>query len=261
MRWRVVIVTSIALLASSARAQPVPAPLVEVGVDERVGSYLPVNARFEALGVGPVTLGELTDRKRPLLLVMAYARCAMLCSLVLRGVAKVVNELAVAPGREFQLVVVGLDHRETVDEARRVHATLAAMLTRGSLVYLHGDRASIDQVADALGVRYRWDPRSEQYAHPAVIVAITPAGQIARYLHGIEFHPREVENALLGAREGRLVTAAAADVLRCFRYDPATRTAGKRAELALRLGAALIFLLLLAMVGGLFAWERRRRTS
>jgi protein SCO1 len=165
-------------------------------------------------------------------------------------------------------VLVGLDARETPDEARRKHASLLAQLGRGDepwrWPYLTGARASIDAVAGALGFRYAWDPRTEQYAHPAVIFALTPNGRVARYLHGVQFDPAEVAAALDTAAAGRAApaaSAAAVDVLRCFRFDPASRRAGARAQTFLRIGAACVFALLVGAIAVLVRWERRRASA
>lgn len=248
--------------ASTAHAQPPPAPVASSGIDERLGSQLPLDVPFTAAGLGETSLRRLLDGERPVLLVLAYARCTMLCSLVLRGVVKLARALDRAPGTGYRLVLVSLDDRETIDEALRKQAALLAELDRGdgatTWPYLVGDRASIDAVATALGFRYAWDPRTEQYAHPAVIFALTPDGRVARYLHGIEFAPDEVGAALDDAAAGRLVSTATADVLRCFRFDPAMRRAGARVERFLRFGAAGLFLLLVSAIALLVMWERKR---
>ena len=74
---------------------------------------------------------DLLDGRRPVLLVLAYARCTMLCSLVLRGVTEVARTLTPAPGADYQLVLVGLDPRETLDEATRKQTALLGELGRG----------------------------------------------------------------------------------------------------------------------------------
>jgi protein SCO1/2 len=263
----VLLVAAMAALpaAHAAHAQPAPRALAAAGVDERLGARLPLDAPFTAAGQGEVTLGEVLDGRRPALLVLAYARCTMLCSLVLRGVIDAARRIRLEPGRDYQLVLVGLDARETPDEARRKQAALLAELGRGDdpgrWPYLVGPRASIDAVAGALGFRYAWDARTEQYAHPAVIFALTPDGRVARYLHGVQFPPDEVTAALEDAAAGRLISTAAADVLRCFRFDPAARRAGARAQAFLRVGGACVFAALLGTIAMLVRWERRRRPA
>jgi protein SCO1/2 len=242
----------------AARAQPAPRAVVAAGVDERPGAEVPLDVPFTSATRGAITLRDVVDGTRPTLLVLAYARCTMLCSLVLRGVTDAAQRIAPAAGRDYHLVIVGLDARETIDEARRKYATVAADLGRGELAYLVGSRASIDRVADAVGFRYAWDARTEQYAHPAVLFVLTPEGKVSRYLHGVQFQPAEVETALADAAAGRIVSAVAAEVLRCFRFDPAMRREGARALAFLRIGGAVIFVMLLATIIGLICWERRR---
>jgi len=245
-----------------AHAQPAPPPLAAAGVDEQIGARVTLDVPFTAARTGPLALRDLVDGTRPVLLVLAYARCRMLCSLVLRGVADVARQMPLVPGDDYRLVLVGLDPRETADEATRMQSALLDRLGRGDdprrWPYLVGERASIDAVAGALGFRYAWDERTEQYAHPAVIFVLTPGGRIARYLHGVQFAPDEVAGALADAAAGRTSSSAAAEVLRCFRFDPATRRAGARAERLLQAGAAVSFLLLFAGITGLIVWERRR---
>lgn len=253
-----------ALGAVPAHAQPAPPPLAAAGVDEQIGARVPLDVTFTAARTGPLALRDLVDGTRPVLLVLAYARCRMLCSLVLRGVADVARRMPLVPGDDYRLVLVGLDPRETADEATRMQAALLDRLGGGDdprrWPYLVGERASIDAVAGALGFHYAWDERTEQYAHPAVIFVLTPDGRIARYLHGVQFAPDEVAGALADAAAGRTPSpsSAAAEVMRCFRFDPATRRAGARAERLLQAGAALSFLLLFAGIAGLIVWERLR---
>ena len=218
-------------------------------VDEHVGAQLPLATPFTSATEGATTLGAALG-ERPALLVLAYARCTMLCNLVLRGT------IQAARGRDVRLVVVSLDDRETVDEARRKQASMREDLGR-DFAYLVGARANIDAVANPLGFRYAWEPTTEQYAHPAVIFAITPDGRVARYLHGLSFDPKIVDEALADAAAGRMLTTAAADVLRCFR-SPRTDTAGKRVQLVLRGVATLCLLSLFVTVAVLVIRERRR---
>jgi len=257
-----IVVVPLAVAPRGVGAQVAPPAIAEVRVDERIGARLPLDTPFTVAGEGTVTLRRYVDGKRPVLLVLAYARCTMLCSLVLRGVTEVARRMPLAAGRDYQLVLVGLDARETIDEAARKQAALLVDLgragDRASWPYLVGDRTSIDAVAGALGFHYAWDPRTEQYAHAAVIFAITPDGRVSRYLHGIQFDAADVSAALTDAAQGRMLSTKAAEVLRCFRFDPASRLAGARAERVLQIGAAIIFLALLGVIAGLVRWERRR---
>lgn len=248
----------LAVLASTAHAQPAPPALEAARVDEKPGAQVPLATNFTGVREGYVQLGQVIDGTKPVLLVLAYARCTMLCSLLLRGVTEVARSMPLVAGRDYQLVLVGLDARETIDEARRKHASLAADLGKGDWTYLVGQRDAIDAVARALGFRYAWDARTEQFAHPAVVFALTPDGRVARYLHGVQFDADDLVLALDDAREGRIMSSVAVEALRCFRFDPASRRDGAAALAWMRVGAGLMFITLVMMIVILVRAERRR---
>jgi protein SCO1/2 len=229
--------------------------LATARLDEHVGAQLPRDVAFTDSTGAHVTLDRYFDGTRPVVLVLAYARCTMLCSVVLRGLADAVHD---TPG-DYLPVIVSLDPRETPDEAarRQDHLLLdAGRSSRDEWPYLVGDKASIDAVAETLGFHYEWDPDTEQYAHPAVVFVLTPDGRIAEYLRGVRYP--DLADAIARARRGVLTTSAAQDLLTCFHATPALRRYGARVRALFELGAGTVFLGLVAMILWLRSLERRR---
>ena len=247
----------IALVVAAALA-------TDVGIDEHVGARVPLALDFTDSAGARVALGDVIapGDGRPTLLVMAYARCTMLCSVVLRGVADGVRASGLVPGKDFHLVVVSLDPRETPDEGARVQAALldrvGAAGDRRAWPYLVGAPDQVAALARALGFRYAWDPRTEQYAHPAVAFVLTPDARIAEYLRGAAFPDPIVADALSRAAQGELTPDAAQDVIRCFHFDPALRAHQAAIRAYFEIGAGLVFGALTALVLALVLWERRR---
>ena len=236
-------------------------PRLAIGLDEHVGAKLPPSLGFTDSTGAPVRLGQLFDRKRPVLLVMAYARCQLLCSVVLHGVTDAVRGASAVAGRDYLPVVVSLDPRETPAEAARRQDKLLAdvhVTDRARFPYLTGSDANIHALAGALGFRYAWDPRTEQYAHPVVIFVLTPQGTIAEYLRGVTFPG--LDGALARAASGTTTKSLTEEVIGCFHFDPALRRYGSSIGLFLKLGSALVLISLAALVTALVIWERRRRT-
>ncbi len=231
-----------------------------IGLDEHVGAPLPLATPFVDSSGAAVTLAQYAGTK-PIVLVLAYARCAMLCSVVLHATGDALAAGPLVPGRDYTPIVVSLDPRETPDEAARRQATLLERIgrpgDRAAWPYLVGTDANIHAVADALGFHYAWDPRTEQYAHPAAIFVLTPAGRVAEYLRGVQFPA--LDAAITRAGRGELTPSAARDLVACFHFDPALRRHGARIQLFFRLGAGAVFLGLASTVIGLLVWERRRR--
>ena len=67
-------------------------------------------------------------------------------------------------------------------------------------------RTSITRLTDAVGFRYAYDEKIEQFAHGAAIEVLTPKGTIARYFYGIEFAPRDLRLGLVEASDEQLGT-------------------------------------------------------
>lgn len=263
MRLAVACAISIAC-AVPAHSQPRPAALDRVAIDERIGERVPLDLWFsDAIG-RRLQLRELFDpaNPRPVLLVLSYVRCRMLCSLVLHGATDAVAAMSMRSGRDYRFVVVSIDPREdAASAAARTRELKTRIGATGDVQYLVGAERPIQALADSLGFRFAWDDRTEQFAHPAVVFVLAPDGTITHYLHGVQFPPELVASALRGAAAGErgVATAIAESVISCFRFDPAARAHREMIESYLATGAAVLTLTLGSSVLWLFLWERRRR--
>jgi protein SCO1/2 len=239
--------------------------LIGVGVEEHVGMKLPLDLGFTEASGRRIQLASVFDRK-PVLLVLAYTRCKMLCSLVLRATTDAVQKMSLEPGRDYRLVTVSIDPDEdSATGLSKVRELLARIGRPGQLdrwTYLVGAEHPIHALADRLGFHYTWDPHTEQFAHPAVVFVLTPDGTIARYFQGIPLQPKELERALRSAANGELSSQSIAEsVLSCFHFDPAARAHREAIDRYLQIGGAVICLLVGSLVASLVLWDRRRRPS
>lgn len=235
----------IAAVMIAALAAGVP----DIGLDEHVGAQLPLDLPFTTADNQPAALRDVFDGKHPVLMVLAYARCEMLCSVVLHGVGDAVHASHLVADRDYRAVIVSLDPTETPGEAGRRRSHLGYPAT-----YLVG--ASVQPLAAALGFRYAWDERTHQYAHPVVVFVLTPDGHIAEYLRGVTFPG--LDAALERAAAGQTTRSLAQDLISCFHFDPSLRRYGRGIQLFLRLGAGVVLASLIAIIAALVGWERRR---
>ena len=255
---------AVALLAPAlSLAEPgAPPVMAEVAVDERIGTQLPLDVPFTSSRGERVKLGQVLGSGQPTLLIMAYNRCSMLCSLVLRGAADLVKRTNWRLGEDFSVVTISIDPRETPHEAARTQQTIVERAgypgQRSKWPFLVGAASSIDAVAAALGFRYEWDPRTEQFAHPAVLFAIDREGKVAGYMHGIQHDSERLEALLSGAPRARSLGPATA-VLNCFRFDALGRRYGPWIQRLFQAGAASVLLGLALAIALLATRERRRK--
>ncbi len=241
-----------------------PAILREVGIAQRLGSSLPLDAIFKDEDGRPVRLGAYFGN-RPVILVLAYYNCPMLCTEVLNGLLGSLKTLSFDVGREFQVVTVSFDPDERpADAAAKKKAYLDAYGRSGAAAgwhFLTGPLASIERVTEAVGFRYAKDERTGQFAHAAAIYVATPDGRLSRYFYGIDYAPRDLRLGLIEASDRKIGTPVDALLLYCYHYDPTAGRYGAVVVNMLRVGGSLAVLILGGLVLGMLRRERRREAA
>jgi len=237
-----------------------PALLKDIGIDQRLDAPLPLSLPFLDEAGREVRLGDFFG-KRPVILALVYYNCPMLCTQVLNGMVGSLNTLSLAAGEDFDVVLVSFDPREKPENAR---ASKEAYLTRykhpaasAGWHFLTGREPEIQALAQAVGFRYRYDYRLDQFAHASAIYVATPDGRLARYFYGIEYAPRDLRLALVEASAGKIGTPVDQILLFCFHYDP---TLGKYGAAVVNL-VRLAGLLTVGAIAASIVWMSRRRSS
>ncbi len=257
------------LLAASAaplRAQ-VPGTVVPgtegVGLVERLGRKVPAGLTFHDDTGKEVALGSYLGKGKPVVLMLVYYDCPMLCNLLLDGFTSAIAEVPVSPGADYTVVTVSFEPTETLADAQRQKARHIAALGREGAEtgwhFLTGSKPAILGLADAVGFEYRWDERSKQYAHPATLIFLAPDGTITRYLPGLTFNPRDVRLALGEASEGKVGTPFDSFLMLCFQYD-ADAGSYVPAATAIMKGAGAMTVTLLGLFLTLL-WRRHKTAS
>jgi protein SCO1/2 len=240
-----------------------PPVMREVDIEEHLGDGLDPSLVFQDSTGEVMRLGDFFDGKKPILLILAYFRCPMLCGLVLRGTVTGLSKLPFRLGDDYRALTVSFDPRDTPAEAAHKKETTLADMPQGShgpsWPFLVGQVAQIRSLADTLGFRFAYDARTEQYAHPAAVFVLTPQGRISRYLYGTDPSPRDLRLALVEAASGKIGTIVDRILLTCYRYDPATRRFGPFIRGFMRIGATMILAAVAVLMVALFRADRMRR--
>jgi protein SCO1 len=235
-----------------------PLPPKNVGFDQNIGRMVPLTATFKDETGKVVALGDYFGKK-PVLLSFAYFTCPMLCGLSMQGLSSSLKGMNLLPGRDFDVLTVSFDPRETPEMARAKKDTAILRYGRPEAAagwhFLTGSESAVESLVSAAGFRYEWDAEAKQYAHATGLVVVTPEGQIARYLFGIEYEPRDVRFALVEASQGKLGSIVDQLLLLCYHYDPKAGRYGAIAIGTMRAGGAITLLAL----GALFIVNARGR--
>jgi protein SCO1/2 len=259
------------LLASLAARAQITAPLnpaeqtvQEIDIVEHLGESIPTELTFRDHDGKVVKLGELLQPGKPVVLTLVYYKCPMLCSLVLGGLNKAAIQTQLKLGEDYRGITVSIDPRETptmASERQRGHLqALGQGEQRDAWAFLTGEEENIQKLAAAVGFKYKFDPVSNQYGHGAAVMVLSPDGKISRYLYGVEFNPRDLKFALLEAAGGRVGTSFDRLVMKCFKYDPATRRYDLYISGFIKGGALMVFFALATTLAVFWRREIKRGT-
>ena len=241
-----------------------PPALRDVGFDQKLDQQVPPDLQFRDETGKTVRFGDyFTDK--PVILVLAYYRCPMLCTEVLNGLVKGMIDIPFAPARDYRVVTVSFDPREEPDLAAAKKKTYVERLARPGAEdgwhFLTGDADNIRKLTDAVGFRYKYDETNDQYAHASGIMVLTPAGRISRYFYDIVYPARDLRLGLVEASENKIGSPVDQVLLFCFHYDPRAGKYGAAIMNIVRAVGALSLLGVCALVASLWRAERRKKTA
>jgi protein SCO1/2 len=242
-------------LAHDAR----PSATAGIGIDEKLGGVVALDAELIGEDGSPVTLRQLIHT--PTILALVYYRCPNVCDLLLTGIAGVLKGLPAEPGKDFNVVTVSIDDRETPADARWAKRigleSIMKPFPPESWRFLTGTVGSIAAVADSVG--FRFARTGDYFDHPVGIIILSPEGKIVRYMNGADFLPADLKLSLLEASQGKVGPTIARFLRICFRYDPGSHklvfnTLKVVATVTLTVAGAFVVYLVLA-------GRRKRRRS
>lgn len=229
-----------------------PRQLEGVGIDEKLSQQVDLDLTFIAEDGYPHKLREYFYKDRPVILNLVYYDCPQLCTLILNAQVDVMKQIDWMPGNQYEVVTISIDPREHFDKARAKKSIYLDQFGRPApgWHFLTDDKGNVSRLAKQVGFNYRYDARSEQYAHPAAIMVLTPKGTMARYLYGIQYKARDLRFALAEASENRVTMAAEKVLLLCYMYDPKAGRYVMFASNFMKAGGVLVVL-----VFGWFWWR------
>src|SRR6267154_896828 len=236
-----------------------PPRLENVGIEQRLDSQLPPDLAFRDETGQAVKLGDYFGKK-PLIMNLVYYNCTMLCGEALAGLTGAMRLLKFEVGKEFDVVTVSFDPRETPRIAAAKKQEYLKRYGRPGAAtgwhFLTGPAESVNALTKAVGFQYQYDPKINQFAHATAILVLTPEGRISRYFYGVDFPPKDLRMGLVEASQGKIGNAVDAVLLYCYHYNPETGKYGALVANILRLAAAATLLLLGGLIFILWRLDR-----
>jgi len=237
-----------------------PTALRDVGIDQKLNQQLPLDLTFHDEAGQVVKLNQYFGQK-PVVLAFVYYDCPMLCTQVLNGMLESFRVLPFTLGKEYDVVTISFDPRETPQLAEAKKKKYVGFLpskmqadANAGWHFLTGDADNIKQITDAVGFKYHYDESTKQFAHASGIMVATPQGKLSRYYYGISYSARDLRLGLVESAENKIGGPAEALLLYCYHYDPATGKYGAAVMNIVRAGGVLTILAIL----GMYIMFRRR---
>ena len=200
-----------------------PPGLKNVGIQQNLNQFIPGNLEFtDDLG-RKVSLGDYFGNK-PVILNFVYYSCPMLCGEELSGLESALRVLKFDIGKEFDVVTISFDPKDTPEAAAKKKGEFLRRYKRAGAQqgwhFLVGQPEAIKAATDAAGFQYQYDPETQQFAHSTAIMILTPQGKISQYYYGVEYAPKDIRLGLVAASENKIGNLADELLLYCYHYDP-----------------------------------------
>lgn len=268
---------SLGWAASAAPAQPMkpagdgttiqdptkvdPKGFEDVGIDQKLNAQVPGDLTFRDHTGKVVKLSDYYAKGRPILFTLVYYGCPRLCTTVLNEMNKSLKPMSLNPGSDYEILVVSFDPREGPDLSypKREEYTQSFRRpgTEHGWHFLTGDEANIKALTEAVGFRYAWDEKHNQYIHAGGVMVMTPDGRLSKYFYGVDYKFTDLKLALMEAGGGKVGSLSDQVLLYCFQYDPHT---GRYSLAILNIVKAAGVLTVLCL-GTFVVWNLRRRPA
>ncbi|HLK62787.1 MAG TPA: SCO family protein [Bryobacteraceae bacterium] len=213
-----------------------PGALEGVGIEQRLDAQIPMNLTLRDEAGRSLPLSSFFQTKKPVILAFVYYRCPMLCTQILNGLESTLKAVSLNPGQDFEVLSVSFDPKDTPELAASKKQMYLKRYGRQNTAngwhFLTGDEANIRAITSAAGFHYKYDPKTDQFAHASGIMVLTPEGRLSRYFYGVEYAPRDVRLGLVEASQNKIGTPVDQMLLFCYHYDPAT---GKYGAIAMNM--------------------------
>ncbi len=247
----------------AALTNTVPYQVKDVTVVQKLGDKIPLNLPLTDSKGRRVKTGYFIDGKKPTIITLNYSNCPMLCNVQLNQLTQSLNKLGLRINEDFQLLSVSIDPRESTLQVRTTKEKYVRELIKNQPGVEEGwefctaKQPIITRLAGVLGFEYKYDRKSGEYYHPAMLAFISPDGVITRYSLGVDFPPDQLKKALVEAGDGTVGTPVDQFILWCFSYDPASNSYVPQAWKIMRIaGAATVGLVLACLTP---YWIGRKR--
>jgi protein SCO1 len=177
-----------------------------------------------------------------------YYACPGLCSFHFNGVIDALKKVDWNPGEKFQVIAFSFDAKESYDLGLKKKENYMKLYgrpgTEAGFHFITAPQETVNALMEQVGFQYKWNETAQEWSHASAAIMISPEGIISRYLHGVEFDPRDMKLALNETANGKVGNLVDSVILYCFKYDQHQSKYGLQTFRVMQLGGAVMVLIL-----------------
>jgi protein SCO1/2 len=143
---------------------------------------------------------------KPTILVLAYYTCDGSCAVVNMALLDLLKQAKrLRPGTDFNVITLSFDRHDTLETtgAFRRHLDLTRELAASWTFATFRNEADLTTQTEKIGFKFFWSPADRIFLHPGAFLFFSPEGKLARVLYQQEIEGRDIELAVLDARQGQ----------------------------------------------------------
>jgi protein SCO1 len=263
MRGLAAVMGALILSVAATAQKPFKESLAQMKIEQKLGSKVPSDARFNDDRGKEITFGSILGR-RPIILLPMFFQCRGICGKETDNLLKTIARMEdKAVGRDYDVVLLSIHPKETSDLAHNKKVSLLKVMKGDSndagYHFLTGEMPEIRKVTNAVGFGFDYDEKDGRINHPAGLMILTPDGRVSQYLMGADYARKEVEQALAVAGQAKVGRKVETVLLGCVMIDPVTGERSLVIENVIRLITGAFALMLFGWIG--FMVVKGRRTD
>lgn len=266
------LMTVMSTLPLAAQMGHSPAQVPGVSADaimvDKLGGQAPLDVPLRDEEGRAVTLRDLVQPGKPILLNPFYYGCPGMCGAVQNATLNALEDLDLVPGQDYSIVSVDIDAKNGPDTSRLKKRTyvgawqedLPGVDLERHWRFATGEDAAIRSLTDAVGFQFQYREQEARIDHPPTLVFLAPDGTVTRYLNMGPggFSTRDMRLALYDASSGEVGGFIEQILVSCLTFDSETGVYQLAAMTVMKVGGALTIAIFLIVAFVLVRKDRRR---
>ncbi len=209
----------------------------------------------------PFRWGDLAGK--PTLLVLSYYTCDGSCAVINENLHDLLKKTpSLKPGADFNLITLSFDRRDDLlaTGAFRKQLSLADELAPVWTFATFKNEADLKAQTENIGFKFFWSPPDQIFLHPGVYLFFSPEGRLSRILYQQDIDAKDVQLALLDAREGQFRPSEVVNYALSLCYSYNYRDGKYRLSIPVFVGAGALATGILTFAGSALVFRTRRQT-